>query len=251
MSSLSREQRGGDSIHCVSPATPAVVDETSAFTSPKEIVHGFRRFPSQPHRRPGAERNREIAEFAPVARRTRDSARFRLEGLEDRCLLSGISGDTEFPVPSGNSTYQIASGPDGNLWFTEWQAGRNKIGMINPTTHAVSEFTPQVPIPALTGSRRVPMGISGSPSRDTDKIGMINPTTHAISEFSPTLRRTSEGNHGGSRRQPLVREPRRHREINPTTHAISHFPLSTPKVGITTGPDGNLWFTEYANGRSG
>jgi streptogramin lyase len=67
-------------------------------------------------------------------------ARFRLERLEDRCLLSGISGITEFSLPSGSGLFGypggITTGPDGNLWFTEM--GANAIGMINPTTHAIS-----------------------------------------------------------------------------------------------------------------
>src|ERR1700733_15445151 len=32
----------------------------------------------------------------------------------------------------------IVAGPDGNLWFTEFTA--NKIGMLNPATHAITEF---------------------------------------------------------------------------------------------------------------
>ena len=31
------------------------------------------------------------------------------------------------------------SGPDGNLWFTEWRV--EQIGEINPTTHAITEFS--------------------------------------------------------------------------------------------------------------
>ena len=47
-------------------------------------------------------------------------ARFRLEGLEERCLLSGISGITEFPIPTTSAgDTGIVAGPDGNLWFTE------------------------------------------------------------------------------------------------------------------------------------
>src|SRR4051812_3910877 len=64
-------------------------------------------------------------------------ARPRLEGLEDRCLLSTTI--TEFPLPTpNNAPYWITAGPDGNLWFTE--QGANQIGMINPTTHAITEF---------------------------------------------------------------------------------------------------------------
>ena len=69
----------------------------------------------------------------------RRSAVFRLERLEGRNLLSGITGVAEFPIPTPSANpFSIAKGPDGNLWFVERTA--NKIGMINPTTHAVSEF---------------------------------------------------------------------------------------------------------------
>ena len=45
----------------------------------------------------------------------------RLEGLEERCLLSGISGITEFTLPSSTQAALsgITTGPDGNLWFTD------------------------------------------------------------------------------------------------------------------------------------
>ena len=106
----------------------------------------------------------------------------------------------------------ITAGPDGNLWFTETVAG--KIGMINPATHAITEF----PIPTAgsgpTGSRRAPTATSGSPRTHGSKIGRINPATHAITEF------------------PV-----------PTAKADPY--------GITAGPDGNLWFTESHAGKIG
>src|SRR5438093_9945133 len=43
-------------------------------------------------------------------------------------------------------------------------------------------------------------------------------------------------------------------EISPTTHVVSEFPLPTAESGpayITTGPDGNLWFTEFYGNRIG
>ena len=37
----------------------------------------------------------------------------------------------EFPLPeSGSQPYDIVTGPDGNLWFTD--NGRNEIGRISP-----------------------------------------------------------------------------------------------------------------------
>jgi hypothetical protein len=93
-------------------------------------------------------RDRRRARRRP-SQRSRTQARFQLQGLEDRCLLSGISGVTEFPVPSTSpATQGIAVGSDGNLWFTE--TGNNAIGMINPTTHAVSSF----PVPTYLSFRK-------------------------------------------------------------------------------------------------
>ena len=81
-------------------------------------------------------------------------ARPRVEGLEDRCLLS----ITEFPVTSGGNLYSIAAGSDGNLWFT--QLGAN-IGKINPTTDEIAQFqTPTAnsePFGDHRGSGRKPL----------------------------------------------------------------------------------------------
>src|SRR5947209_12308 len=90
---------------------------------------------------------------ARARRRSADRvrARPRLEGLEDRCLLS----ITEYPVPTTNAVPSvITAGPDGNLWFTEVQA--SKIGTINPATHAISEF----PVPTANSQ---PAGIATGP----------------------------------------------------------------------------------------
>src|SRR5262249_18762562 len=101
------------------------------------------------------------------ARRPADRVRTRprLEGLEDRCLLSTTI--TEFPVPTAVSNPEgITAGPDGNLWFTELGpqlTQRNKItfpqgdvGVINPATHVITEY----PVP--TANSR-PDGITTGP----------------------------------------------------------------------------------------
>src|SRR5438874_2555157 len=81
------------------------------------------------------------------------SARPNLEVLEDRCLLSISINEFGGLTPSSNP-YYIASGPDGNLWFTE--VFSNQIGEINPATDAVNEFG------GLTANN-VPAGITAGP----------------------------------------------------------------------------------------
>ena len=91
--------------------------------------------------------------------------------------------------------------------------------MINPTTHAMTVFTPPTSNAQLLGIAAGPDGnlwfVENSlASPNGGKIGMINPATHAIMEF------------------PV-----------PTAPAAL--------AGITAGPDGNLWFTENGAGKIG
>ena len=134
------------------------------------------------------------------------------------------------PHPHGRQRTRRESrrGPDGNLWFTE--LGANQIGMINPTTHAITEF----PIP--TANSFDPTGITTGPDGNlwftenvANQIGMINPTTarhHRVPH--PHDPEPAPGNHGGARRQSLV-----HRSlgnqigmINPTTRRHHRVPRS-------------------------
>jgi streptogramin lyase len=176
-------------------------------------------------------------------RRTNDRvrARPRLEALEDRCLLT----ITEFPT-SGATPWSITSGPDGNLWFTERDG--NKIGMIDPTTHAISEF----PIPTANSE---PIGITAGPDGNiwftedaAGKVGEINLSTHVISEFPIHLCCI----------WPITSGPDGNvwwalGNINPTTHVINTYgePSASEDFGIVAGADGNLWFTEYEAGQIG
>jgi streptogramin lyase len=190
-------------------------------------------------------------------RSDRTRKRFRLEGLEDRCLLS----ITQFPLPlnEGTAPTEIAAGSDGNLWFGfEYNGGY--IGMINPTTDAVTE----VPVSGFV------LGVTSGPDGNVwfsavgnpnDMIGMINPTTHAWTEFN--LNHQSWSGDGppwvitaGPDGNLWFSDPDVNAigTINPTTHAISEFALPTAHAkpdGITVGPDGNLWFMEVLAGKVG
>jgi streptogramin lyase len=141
-----------------------------------------------------------------------------VEQMEGRTLLSTIS---EFPIPTMGVPFAITAGPDGNLWFGDGI----HLGRINPTTHAIVEF----PLPTGNpGGPSVPRYITAGPDgnlwfteqrfissfeQQSGGVGMINPTTHAIVEF------------------PLPNE------------------IDSVPYYITSGPDGDLWFTEPdANG---
>ncbi len=128
---------------------------------------------------------------------------------------------TEFPIPTADSgPKRITTGPDANLWFTEeWG---NKIGRITPTGE-ITEF----PIPTAESA---PTGITVGPDGNV-----------WFTEFSAIGRITVLGElpTGGERVETHARVIR--------TGAIVEFPIEsfdTEPRGITTGPDGNLWFTK-------
>jgi streptogramin lyase len=101
---------------------------------------------------------------------------------------------------------EIAAGPDGNIWFTEW--GASTVGRITPNGQVTEFFVP----PPLGAISATPTGITAGPDGNVwftesqgDKIGRITPRG-AITEFP----------------LPPGRQP----------------------LAIAAGPDGNLWFVE-------
>jgi streptogramin lyase len=169
---------------------------------------------------------------------------------------------TEFTTPGTSNTQDITTGPDGNLWFTSG-AG---VGSFNPTTHAVAVYSVPVLSAGLGAITAGPDGNLWFVESRVNRIGMINPTTHAISQFFlPTpnsfpasittgpdgnLWFTESANGAlppGAQNEGIPIGASAIASINPTTHAIATYPtpsINTAPQGITTGPDGNLWFTE-------
>ena len=161
---------------------------------------------------------------------------------------------TQFSTPTANSEiFGIASGSDGNMWFTE-PAGQQadgtpisaKIGRIT-TRGVITEF----PLQTANGN---PDEITRGPDSDmwftetgTNKIGRIT-SNGTITEFSlPTVNNERVGIALGSDGNLWFTEP----EIGAigritTKGVVTEFstPSTSQPLAITSGPDGNLWFTE-------
>jgi uncharacterized repeat protein (TIGR01451 family) len=162
---------------------------------------------------------------------------------------------TEFRTPtsqstsignSGSAPAYITAGPDGNLWFTE--SGGNKIGRIDPTTLAITEFALPATFYNPSAIARGPDGNIWFVQTGANQIGRINPTSGAVTEFQiPTANSYTVGITGGADGNIWFIESAFHGNqigrINPTTGVITEFP-AVGGPGITTGPDGNLWFTD-------
>ncbi len=133
-------------------------------------------------------------------------------GLFGLAALAAAQPVTEFPIPSGGSPFDLALGPDGNLWFTEAQG--NRVARVTPGG-AITEF----PIPTA-GS--FPGGITAGPdgnlwfcANGSNRVVRVTPAG-VFTEF------------------PIP---------NP-------FPFGGPS-SITAGPDGALWFSETDGGVGG
>ncbi len=160
---------------------------------------------------------------------------------------------TEFRLPTSTSEpYGITAGPDGNLWFTEYN--NNEIGRITPNG-VITGF-------AIPTAASEPYGITlGSDGNlwfteyNSNKIGRITPNG-VSTEFSlPSFQSVPEGIAAGSDGNLWFTEWDGNQigRITPNG-AINEFSIltltSNPNA-ITAGPDGNLWFTEWSSNKIG
>ena len=140
-------------------------------------------------------------------------------------------GVAEYPVPDaitpGSSCFgcgqaslgRIVAGADGNLWFTN--GGQYKIGRVTPSG-AITQFG----LPAIVGG---PEGITSGPD------GNIWITTNAL----------------GQGRQDWIVRLGRDGTVTQFPAGTGHGDFGAGPTGIASGPDGNLWFTEFWTNRIG
>jgi streptogramin lyase len=164
---------------------------------------------------------------------------------------------TEFTagITGGASPVGITAGPDGNLWFTEYNG--NRIGRITPQG-VVTEFSTGI----SAGAR--PNGIALGPDGNLwftetggNRIGRISPAG-VVTEFSAGIT-------GGASLTGITAGPdgnlwftetsgNRIGRITPlgvVTEFSAGITASAAPIGITLGPDSNLWFTENNGNRIG
>jgi streptogramin lyase len=139
------------------------------------------------------------------------------------------------------------------------------IGMINVTTHAITEFPDLMPNTAANQITTGPDGNLWFTNDGTNDIGIFDPTTHAFTEVlvpgpgpyysAGEITTGPDGNiwvvMGGDPGNTIA-------SIDSTTHAVTEFsvplPPGSPGIpgalldGMTAGPDGNIWFTALGVG---
>ena len=115
---------------------------------------------------------------------------------------------TEFPIPHGQQLpFGIAAGPDGNLWFTEFDRQQDR---ADHDGGVITEFADPTSAAALPASRPARTATCGSPrTRQQDRADHDRRRHHRVPnpDGPPRL-----GRHRcGRRRQPLVCRMVRHR----------------------------------------
>jgi streptogramin lyase len=171
--------------------------------------------------------------------------------------VTANGGFAATPSPKG-----ITSGPDGSLWFAD--TGTTKaIGWINPSNHAITEYTSDNPGDIAAG----PDGNVWFTDRANTAIALICLTTgphctstdvtnHAIQNFNTPTGSTPEGIVTGPDGNVWFTDRGNTAIgiINPTTLDTAEYPIAThggnscsKPSAVTAGPDGNLWFADQGN----
>jgi virginiamycin B lyase len=159
----------------------------------------------------------------------------------------------EHDVPTkAGGPYKITSGPDGALWFTEYQG--DKIGRIT-TGGVITEY----PVPTASSA---PSGITSGPDGalwftedQGNKVGRIT-TTGVVTEYPVP---TASSRPGGITSFPdgaLWFTEYQGNKIGriTTSGAITEYPVLTASsvpVNPISGPDGALWFVESVGNKIG
>jgi streptogramin lyase len=158
---------------------------------------------------------------------------------------------TEVAVPTPNSVPEgITLGPDGNLWFTEFQGG--KIGRITPSG-TITEFT------GLTGA---PFWITAGPNGDlwfteaTNAVGEMTTAGVLVGEFALPAGGGLDQIAAASDGTLWITEFSGNRigKVSPDGVVTDVATLPTAGAGPTAivgVADGNLWFTEQSISKMG
>ncbi len=169
-----------------------------------------------------------------------------LSGSTTRTHAQGTLPICEFSIPTNGNPVDITSGPDGNLWFVEFNG--DKIGKITPSG-TVTEYT-------IPTSNTSPEGITSGPDGNlwfteqygASQIGKITPSGTFTEYPTPSGGSAPTGITSGPDGNLWFTENFANKIAKTTTDGtITEYTIPTGNsgpVGITSGPDGNLWFTE-------
>jgi streptogramin lyase len=163
-------------------------------------------------------------------------------------------------ITPGSQAYVTTTGPDGNLWFTEYNGPR--IGRFDVVARTATEFGPlRAPATAITAG---PDGnvwfAQSSPFTSSSTFGRVTPdgqitefTSHVVSGTIVAMATGADGGvwfakngFGG----PAIGR------VDPATGNVTLFATGLTGAftlfgGMAAAGDGNVWFTDYSDGLIG
>jgi streptogramin lyase len=150
---------------------------------------------------------------------------------------------TEYALPKGSVPHEITQGPDGNLWYTDYET--SKIGKIT-TSGTITEYA----LPTGSGPEGITQGPDGNlwyTDYKTQKIGKIT-TSGTITEYALPEKSWPHGITQGPDGNLWYTDTGTNKIGKITmSGAITEYALPRPKESspsdITQGPDGNIWYT--------
>ena len=153
---------------------------------------------------------------------------------------------SEYSLPSYSRPWGVTAGPEGNIWFTDFQS--NKVGKVTPhgeiTEYAIE---PDHPFGITTG----PDGNLWFMEQEASQVGRMT-TSGSLSEH------TIPKNGGlsittGPDKNLWFTGSKYIGKMNTSGEMLGEYtlPVGSQPDGITAGPDGNLWFTDSGTSKIG
>ena len=188
------------------------------------------------------------------------------QGRQDWIVRIGLDGTvTQFPAGAGRGDFGagptgIASGPDGNLWFTEFWT--NRIGRMTPTG-VLTEFPIPTPETAPRGIVAGPDGNLWFIESHFNHTAVARITTAGLvmeyplggssdDQLQPTdIVAGHDGNLWLNQTHPSAPQGEIVRVAPDGSSRVFALPKGTRPSGMASGPDGNIWFTDWSRNTIG
>jgi virginiamycin B lyase len=156
---------------------------------------------------------------------------------------------TEYPVPSGSQPHDVAPATDGTVWYTAQATGR--LGRLDPATGRTEE----IPLGEGSAPHGVIVGPDGAPwitDGGLNAIVRVDPDTKKVHRFPlPADRPAVNLNTASFDRRGILwftGQGGVYGSVDPRSNRVqvSDAPRGPGPYGITTTPDGQVWYASLA-----
>lgn len=152
----------------------------------------------------------------------------------------------EYPVPRGSHPHDVAPAPDGSVWYTA--QGSGELGRLDPATGE----TRHIPLGFGSAPHGVIVGPDGAPwitDSGLNAIVRVDPLTEAVESF-PLPGRNVNLNTAAFDKAGILwftGQAGAYGRLNPATKQVEVFDAPRGPYGITTTPDGIVYYASLAS----